>query len=137
MPQLPPFLGKSIFRVSFGLKLKVSTLAPFSLTSIFCLNLLIVSSTVKMRKKEVCPSEVYTQERGVAGARKSSGDDSKSKDLLNLVVVGHVDSGKSTLMGHMLCELGNDLEVLVLVCKRPVNFWMMEEGCKTVTVIPS
>ncbi len=28
------------------------------------------------------------------------------KDLLNLVVVGHVDSGKSTLMGHLLVELG-------------------------------
>jgi elongation factor 1 alpha-like protein len=28
------------------------------------------------------------------------------KDLINLVVVGHVDSGKSTLMGHLLVELG-------------------------------
>ncbi|KAM5285373.1 HBS1-like protein isoform 1-T1 [Hipposideros larvatus] len=29
------------------------------------------------------------------------------KQLLNLVVVGHVDAGKSTLMGHMLYLLGN------------------------------
>ncbi|GMS99635.1 hypothetical protein PENTCL1PPCAC_21810 [Pristionchus entomophagus] len=28
------------------------------------------------------------------------------KDSLNLVVVGHVDAGKSTLMGHLLCQLG-------------------------------
>ncbi|KAK3089321.1 hypothetical protein FSP39_002718 [Pinctada imbricata] len=28
------------------------------------------------------------------------------KDLLNLVVIGHVDAGKSTLMGHMLYQLG-------------------------------
>ncbi|XP_008526533.1 HBS1-like protein isoform X1 [Equus przewalskii] len=29
------------------------------------------------------------------------------KQLLNLVVIGHVDAGKSTLMGHMLYLLGN------------------------------
>ncbi|XP_049643974.1 HBS1-like protein isoform X2 [Suncus etruscus] len=29
------------------------------------------------------------------------------KQLLNLVVIGHVDAGKSTLMGHMLFLLGN------------------------------
>ncbi|XP_061167806.1 HBS1-like protein isoform X1 [Saccostrea echinata] len=28
------------------------------------------------------------------------------KDLLNLVVIGHVDAGKSTLMGHLLYQLG-------------------------------
>lgn len=50
-----------------------------------------------MRKKEVIPREVYNSERGT---------DTNSKDLLNLVVVGHVDSGKSTLMGHLLVELG-------------------------------
>lgn len=54
-------------------------------------------SAIKMRKKEVVPREVYNSERGT---------DANSKDLLNLVVVGHVDSGKSTLMGHLLVELG-------------------------------
>ncbi|XP_077991183.1 uncharacterized protein LOC144445493 [Glandiceps talaboti] len=34
--------------------------------------------------------------------RKVSG-----KDLVNLVVIGHVDAGKSTLMGHLLYLLGN------------------------------
>lgn len=29
------------------------------------------------------------------------------KDVLNLVVIGHVDAGKSTLMGHLLYQLGN------------------------------
>lgn len=29
-----------------------------------------------------------------------------SKPRINLVVVGHVDSGKSTLVGHILCEIG-------------------------------
>jgi elongation factor 1 alpha-like protein len=28
------------------------------------------------------------------------------KARLNLVIIGHVDSGKSTLMGHLLCLLG-------------------------------
>ncbi|XP_002731628.1 HBS1-like protein [Saccoglossus kowalevskii] len=32
---------------------------------------------------------------------------SNGKDLLNLVVIGHVDAGKSTLMGHLLYLLGN------------------------------
>jgi elongation factor 1 alpha-like protein len=29
-----------------------------------------------------------------------------TKERLNLVVVGHVDAGKSTLMGHVLLKLG-------------------------------
>lgn len=54
-------------------------------------------SAIKMRKKEVIPKDIYISERET---------DANSKDLLNLVVVGHVDSGKSTLMGHLLVELG-------------------------------
>ena len=50
-----------------------------------------------MRKKDVIPRDIYDSERG---------KDANTKDLLNLVVVGHVDSGKSTLMGHLLVELG-------------------------------
>ena len=30
-----------------------------------------------------------------------------AKNVINLVVVGHVDSGKSTLMGHLLFKTGN------------------------------
>jgi len=40
----------------------------------------------------------------VAEYEKSRGD---AKEMVNLVVVGHVDSGKSTLMGHLLFKLGN------------------------------
>lgn len=29
-----------------------------------------------------------------------------SKDRLHLVVIGHVDAGKSTLMGHLLYRMG-------------------------------
>jgi elongation factor 1 alpha-like protein len=28
------------------------------------------------------------------------------KDVINLIVIGHVDAGKSTLMGHLLFQLG-------------------------------
>ena len=31
----------------------------------------------------------------------------EAKNVVNLVVVGHVDSGKSTLMGHLLYKTGN------------------------------
>ncbi|PAV63182.1 hypothetical protein WR25_06860 isoform A [Diploscapter pachys] len=40
-------------------------------------------------------------------ARKVASDSEKDgKQLINVVVVGHVDAGKSTLMGHLLYELG-------------------------------
>merc|ERR1712088_566630 len=48
-----------------------------------------------MRKNKVEGSDEYN--RIHAGSKK---------DLINLVVVGHVDSGKSTLMGHLLFDLG-------------------------------
>ena len=58
--------------------------------------LIIISrSNVKMRKNKVEPVAEY----------KRLNSDAK-KDLINLVVVGHVDSGKSTLMGHLLVDLG-------------------------------
>ena len=55
------------------------------------------SSIVKMRKKEVNALEEYA---------KVNNGESGGKGLINLVVVGHVDSGKSTLMGHLLFRLG-------------------------------
>ena len=50
--------------------------------------------TVVMRKTEVDVRAEY---------RKLRGD---SKESINLIVIGHVDSGKSTLMGHLLFQLG-------------------------------
>eukprot|EP00092_Neocalanus_flemingeri_P029016 GFUD01031501.1.p1 GENE.GFUD01031501.1~~GFUD01031501.1.p1 ORF type:complete len:732 (+),score=222.72 GFUD01031501.1:75-2270(+) len=49
---------------------------------------------VVMRKVEIDPAEEFKKNRGDA------------KESLNLVVIGHVDSGKSTLMGHLLFQLG-------------------------------
>lgn len=39
--------------------------------------------------------ELYEKERG------------NNKQQINMVVIGHVDAGKSTLMGHLLYDLGN------------------------------
>lgn len=43
---------------------------------------------------------MYKMPSGVEG----NGDDIAK--MLNLVIIGHVDSGKSTLMGHLLFILG-------------------------------
>ena len=48
-----------------------------------------------------------TGKKAVAtAAAKAAKEDSSTKRRLNLVVAGHVDAGKSTLMGRMLFELG-------------------------------
>jgi len=49
---------------------------------------------VVMRKTEVDVKDLYSRLRG------------QSKESINLIVIGHVDSGKSTLMGHLLFQLG-------------------------------
>ena len=49
---------------------------------------------VVMRKQEVDVRLEYQKLRG------------DSKESINLIVIGHVDSGKSTLMGHLLFQLG-------------------------------
>lgn len=54
----------------------------------------VITPKVNMRKGQLDAKAQYQKER--AGA----------KAPLNLVVVGHVDSGKSTLMGHLLLALG-------------------------------
>ncbi len=41
-----------------------------------------------------------------AAAAKADKEDTSTKRRLNLVVAGHVDAGKSTMMGRMLFELG-------------------------------
>ena len=35
------------------------------------------------------------------------------KEQLHLIVVGHVDAGKSTLLGRMLCDLGQVSQKLI------------------------
>ncbi|XP_076320106.1 translation elongation factor EF-1alpha (GTPase) HBS1 [Tachypleus tridentatus] len=49
----------------------------------------------KSKAVERDPEAEYMKERG------------QSKPLINLVVIGHVDAGKSTLMGHLLYKLGH------------------------------
>lgn len=49
----------------------------------------------KPSKVEKSGKEIFSSERG------------NDKPLINLVVIGHVDAGKSTLMGHLLYNLGN------------------------------
>ncbi|XP_074540865.1 HBS1-like protein isoform X2 [Halichoeres trimaculatus] len=59
------------------------------------------------------PSTVPTPGRSSGKARQSINIKAElekrqgGKPLLNLVVIGHVDAGKSTLMGHLLYRLGN------------------------------
>ncbi|CAL1277896.1 unnamed protein product [Larinioides sclopetarius] len=52
------------------------------------------SITTKSTKGEKSGKEIFSAERGDV------------KPLINLVVIGHVDAGKSTLMGHLLYDLG-------------------------------
>uniref|UniRef100_A0A671W9F2 HBS1-like protein n=1 Tax=Sparus aurata TaxID=8175 RepID=A0A671W9F2_SPAAU len=66
------------------------------------------------------PSSIYNEPSTVPTPGRSSGKARQAlnikaelekrqggKPLLNLVVIGHVDAGKSTLMGHLLYLLGN------------------------------
>jgi len=41
-----------------------------------------------------------------AALKEYSKGRSTGKQLINLLVIGHVDAGKSTLMGHLLWQLG-------------------------------
>lgn len=60
----------------------------------FFLSFWLIVSFRKPKENRIDAASEYAKER--AGA----------KALLNLVVVGHVDAGKSTLMGHLLYRLG-------------------------------
>jgi elongation factor 1 alpha-like protein len=44
--------------------------------------------------------------RGEAAVARYMAERSGTKPLLHMVVIGHVDAGKSTLMGHLLFALG-------------------------------
>ncbi|XP_065338955.1 protein HBS1 isoform X1 [Cloeon dipterum] len=44
--------------------------------------------------------------RGEAAVARYNEERSGTKPLLHMVVIGHVDAGKSTLMGHLLFDLG-------------------------------
>lgn len=50
--------------------------------------------TQRITDSKFDPQKLYQKERG------------DGKEHLYMVVIGHVDAGKSTLMGHLLCDLG-------------------------------
>lgn len=60
-----------------------------------------------------------SKEQALAEALENYHKLRKGKTLLNLVVIGHVDAGKSTLMGHLLYSLGD-------VTKRSMHKYEME-----------
>ena len=51
------------------------------------------------------PEKVFSREERDA-LLKQYKDHTAGKDVQNLIVIGHVDAGKSTLMGHLLFQLG-------------------------------
>ncbi|XP_076378952.1 translation elongation factor EF-1alpha (GTPase) HBS1 isoform X1 [Megalopta genalis] len=53
-----------------------------------------LDSKAKSNEEKIDALKVYKSKRG------------DSKEQLHLVVVGHVDAGKSTLLGRLLCDLG-------------------------------
>lgn len=54
----------------------------------------------------------------IAKYQKERGD---SKEHLYMVVIGHVDAGKSTLMGHLLCAMGQVRFIFIFVTFLSVN----------------
>lgn len=66
------------------------------------------------RSSTLTPNASYRRLTALAAAQsatpiaspRSKRREKDSKPLINLVVVGHVDAGKSTLMGHLLYQLG-------------------------------
>ncbi|XP_076668850.1 translation elongation factor EF-1alpha (GTPase) HBS1 isoform X2 [Andrena cerasifolii] len=53
-----------------------------------------LDSKIKLNEEKVDALKIYKSKRG------------DCKEQLHLVVVGHVDAGKSTLLGRLLCDLG-------------------------------
>lgn len=53
-----------------------------------------LGSKTKLTEEKLDAEIIYKNKRG------------DSKEQLHLVVVGHVDAGKSTLLGRLLCDLG-------------------------------
>lgn len=53
------------------------------------------------------PSPDEDAEAATAAAAAAVPEPDDARPSLSLVVIGHVDAGKSTLMGHLLCKVGN------------------------------
>ena len=55
--------------------------------------------------KKMSAADTKKREAHLAALRKAKASED-NRQVLNMVVIGHVDAGKSTLMGHMLFRLG-------------------------------
>lgn len=64
------------------------------------------SRPVPASKQQRPPVEEYQLERDLQSACDAVNAAEKTQPKLHLVVLGHVDAGKSTLMGRLLHDLG-------------------------------
>ncbi|KAJ9586085.1 hypothetical protein L9F63_020282, partial [Diploptera punctata] len=64
------------------------------------------SSDKKTLAKEIIKMPARSRENKVDVLAQYQQDRGKSKEQLHMVVIGHVDAGKSTLMGHLLFSMG-------------------------------
>ena len=64
------------------------------------------SRPVSASKPQGRPLEEYQLERDLQSACGASQAAEQTQPKLHLVVLGHVDAGKSTLMGRLLHDLG-------------------------------
>jgi len=88
-------------------------------------------------QRTLSPLEVALASTPSVTARRRDKFTEFNADVVNLVVVGHVDAGKSTLMGHLFCLLG-DVDVRTMhrykqeatkAGKASFSFaWILDEG---------
>ena len=72
-----------------------------------------ISNAIKENKKEEKEKQILSIEElnsmksypKIDYGKKLVNGDSNEKPTINLVIIGHVDSGKSTMIGHLLCLL--------------------------------
>lgn len=76
------------------------------------------TQTSKDKEKEKTPSELNAMKYPKIDYKiKAESESQDGKTDINIVIIGHVDSGKSTLMGHLLYDLGKVDKKVVTVNK--------------------
>lgn len=64
------------------------------------------AAQAKKEEPQECEEAVANEEEETAAPPPAPDPAAEAKPSISLVVVGHVDAGKSTLMGHLLCLVG-------------------------------
>ena len=64
-----------------------------------------ISKSDLTKRQKLIDEWLRTKQSATSGAGTSA-DTQQHKPILNMVVIGHVDAGKSTMMGHLLWKLG-------------------------------